>query len=113
MPKLLIYELDPTGGTCGFPAPIPGQPSVNSLRNELIRRSKITKEIRIKLKIEVERVLLKNISFLENQTVKELLKNEGRKSFPIFFYENKIIHWGNFPDTEIIIQKLNLEKNSI
>ena len=110
MSKLFIYELDPTGGTCGFPAPIPGQSSVNSLRNELIRRSRIVKDLRNKLKLDVERILLKSVSFLKDETVKDLLKNEGIKSFPVFIYEKKIIHYGDFPDTEIINKKLNLNK---
>jgi len=46
MSKLIIFEIDPTGGTCGFPAPLLGQSSTNVIRDELIRRSRITREIK-------------------------------------------------------------------
>ncbi len=113
MLKLYIYELDPTGGTCGFPAPIPGQRSVNSLRNELIRRSRVVKDLKNKLKLDVERVLLRSVSFLKDETVKNLLKTEGIKSFPVFIYNNKIIHYGTFPDIGTLIDKMNLKKIKI
>ena len=102
MSKIIIYELDMSGGTCGFPAPIPGQPPVNKMRNELIRRSRITKRIRSELGIEVDRVILKNISFLDNEIVKDYLNKEGRSAFPVFLYKEKIIYSGDFPDFEVL-----------
>ncbi|MHA1300679.1 MAG: arsenic metallochaperone ArsD family protein [Candidatus Helarchaeota archaeon] len=106
MVKLFIYELDLTGGTCGFPASIPGQAPADTIRNELIRRNRITKEIKKKLNIKVERILLKSVNYLNNEIVKDLLKKEGIRALPVFMLEEKIIYSGNFPQAEIIIQKI-------
>ncbi|MHA1379741.1 MAG: arsenic metallochaperone ArsD family protein [Candidatus Helarchaeota archaeon] len=106
MSKLYIYELDITGGTCGFPASVPGQAPVNIIRNELIRRNKITKDIKNQLNINIERIILKNISFLDNDLIKDLLKKEGIRAFPIFLLDGEIVHRGNFPDSKLIILKI-------
>ncbi len=106
MPELYIYEQDPTGGTCGFPADLPGFPSPNQIRDELIRRSKIIKQLENKLHLEVKRIFLKNPGFADNSVVKTLLKEQGSKAFPIFLYESKIIHFGTFPDFEILYEIL-------
>lgn len=110
MKNLFIYELDLTGGTCGFPAQIQGQAPVEAIRNELIRRSRITTEIKNKLKIDVQRIILKNIGLLDNEIVKNFIKIEGIKAFPLFFFNNKIIHFGNFPEFEIIKKKISTFK---
>ncbi len=45
MPEFLIFELDPAGGFCGFPAEIPGLPPAETIRQELIRRNRITNQL--------------------------------------------------------------------
>lgn len=102
MPELYIYEQDPTGGTCGFPAELPGFPSSACIREELIRRSKIIKQLETKFHLEVKRIFLKNPGFADNSLVKNLLKEQGSKALPIFLYEGKIIHFGTFPDFETL-----------
>ena len=107
MPKLYIYERDPTGGTCGFPAEIPGLPSADFIRQELIRRNKIVKQIESTMKIEVKRIFLKNAGFAEGPLVKSFLRDKGSDALPIFIYKGTIIYHGNFPEFEILCQKIN------
>ena len=111
MPELLIFEMDPTGGFCGFPAEIPGLPPADIMRQELIRRNKIVKQLQNQLNINVKRVFLRNVSFLKDETVKSFVKQEGNKAFPVFLYGEKIIHSGSFPTFEEIAQKLNTIEN--
>ena len=103
---LYIYELDPTGGYCGFPAEISGLPPANVIRQELIRRNKIIKMIESELKITVKRIFLRNPGSVDNTLIKDFLKKEGNKAYPIFLSGTTIIHSGNFPDFEILSQKL-------
>ncbi|MFX1298357.1 MAG: arsenic metallochaperone ArsD family protein [Promethearchaeota archaeon] len=111
MAILCIYETDPTGGWCGFPAEIPGLPPANSIRQELIRRNKIIKRLEFELKIEVKRVFLRTPgSPVDNPHVKTFLQEKGSKSFPIFLYGDEIIHSGTFPDLDTLSQKI-MEKN--
>ncbi len=101
MDKLEIFELDLTGGTCGFPANIPGIPSADQIRTELIRRNKGVKSIENKFNIKIKRTFLRNISYLDNEFVKNYISKNGIKSMPIFlFNENEIIHSGTFPDLD-------------
>ena len=103
MDKIKIFELDLTGGTCGFPAKIPGIPSADQIRNELIRRNKVVKSIESKFNVKIERNFLRNISFLENEFVKNHVTKNGIKSMPIFLLNEKdIIHSGSFPEFEVI-----------
>jgi hypothetical protein len=106
MPELFIFEMDPTGGCCGFPADIPGLPPAEIMRQELIRRNRIANQIKNQLKIEVQRIFLRNASLLENKIVKDFVQKEGIKAFPVFLYGDKIIYSGNFPDFEIIAETL-------
>ncbi|HUY00276.1 MAG TPA: arsenic metallochaperone ArsD family protein [Candidatus Deferrimicrobium sp.] len=109
MPELFIFEMDPTGGCCGFPADIPGLPPAEIMRQELVRRNRIANQVKSQLKIDVQRIFLRNASLLENKTVKAFVEKEGMKAFPVFLYGEKIIHCGNFPDFEIIAEKLSKE----
>ena len=59
MPELQIFEIDPTGGSCGFPAEIPGLPPADMMRQELIRRNNIVKKLENQLQIKVKRNFLK------------------------------------------------------
>ncbi|MHA1650019.1 MAG: hypothetical protein ACTSYB_07480 [Candidatus Helarchaeota archaeon] len=106
MPELYIYELDPTGGYCGFPAEIPGLPPAELMRRELIRRNKITKQIKNQLKIDVKRIFLRKPGLIDNPIVKAYVKETGVQAFPVFLYNNKIIHAGSFPDPEILLEKI-------
>lgn len=106
MVPLQIFELDPTGGFCGFPAEIPGLPPADMMRQELIRRNKVVKQIENELQIEVKRIFLRTVSYLENEIVEDFVRKEGNQAFPIFLYGEKIIHYGSFPDFETITQKL-------
>ena len=109
MDKIIIFELDLTGGTCGFPAKIPGIPSADQIRNELIRRNKVVKNIESTFNIEIKRNFLRNISYLENELVKNHVTKYGIKSMPIFlFNEKNIIHSGSFPDFDVLENKLKL-----
>jgi hypothetical protein len=103
---LVIYELDPTGGFCGFPAEIPGLLPADRMRQELIRRSRVTNQIKKHFKIEVKRIFLRNAGALDNQIVKIFIQKEGIKAFPVFFYDNKILFSGSFPSFEVLAQKL-------
>jgi len=107
---LYIYEKDPTGGLCGFPADIPGVPSADIIRNELIRRNRIIKKIEKLIDIKIERIIIKNISQIDNQLVKELLSEKGKEAFPIFLYNNRIIYYGKFPDDMTLITQFKQEK---
>ncbi len=106
MPELQIFELDPTGGCCGFPAEIPGLPPADMMRQELIRRNKIIKQLENQLQIKVQRNFLKTVSFLTNDIVKDFVRQKGNQAFPVFLYGNKIIHSGNFPSFEEIGPKI-------
>ena len=107
MPSLTIYELDPTGGFCGFPAEIPGLPPADAMRQELIRRNKIIKNLENQQNIVIKRVFLRSPgSKIDNTHIISFLKEEGSKAFPIFLYRGKIIHSGSFPDFETLSQKL-------
>ncbi|NVM55666.1 MAG: arsenic metallochaperone ArsD family protein [Candidatus Helarchaeota archaeon] len=110
MPDLYIFEMDPTGGYCGFPAEIPGLPPADVMRQELIRRNKVIKQLQSQLKIEVKRIFLKTVSFLKNEIVKAFVRQEGNNAFPVFLYGEKILHSGSFPSFEEIAQKLNAIK---
>ena len=110
MAKLKIFELDLTGGTCGFPAKIPGIPSADQIRNELIRRNKVVKSIESKFNVKIERNFLRNINYLENEFVKNHVTKNGIKSMPIFLLNDKnIVHSGSFPDFDVIENKIPLE----
>lgn len=113
MPDLVIYELDPTGGFCGFPAEIPGLPPANLMRQELVRRSQIVNEIKRKLQIEIRRVFLRNAGAIDNQIAKNFVQQEGVKAFPIVLYGSKIIHAGSFPSVEELVQKIQEVESSI
>ena len=106
LPELKIFELDPTGGCCGFPAEIPGLPPADMLRNELIRRNKIVKQLENQLQIKVNRIFLKTVSFLADDLVKDFVRQKGSQAFPVFLYGEQIIHSGSFPTLEDIVQKL-------
>ena len=112
MTILTIYEKDLTGGTCGFPANIPGMPSAEQIRNELIKRNRVIKQIEKSFDIKVNRIIIKNISQIQDTKVKELLFKEGNKAFPIFILKNKIIHFGSFPEFEVIYNILKSIKTS-
>jgi len=106
MPDLIIYELDPTGGFCGFPAEYPGLPPAEVMRQELVRRSRIANQVKKQFKIEVKRVFLRNAGTLDNPIVKSFVQEEGIKAFPVFFYDNRILFSGNFPPFEVLSQKI-------
>ena len=106
MPELQIFEIDPTGGSCGFPAEIPGLPPADMMRQELIRRNKIIKKLENQLQIKVKRNFLKTVAFLSNEIVKAFVRQKGNQAFPVFLYNNKIIHSGSFPTFEELVQKV-------
>lgn len=106
MTELQIFELDPTGGCCGFPAEIPGLPPADMMRNELIRRNKIVKQLESQLQLTVKRNFLKTVSFLANDIVKDFVRREGNQAFPVFLYGDTIIHSGSFPPFEDIVAKI-------
>jgi len=110
MDELKIFELDLTGGTCGFPAKIPGIPSADQIRNELIRRNRAVKDIESNFNVKIKRNFLRNISYLEDELVKSHVTKNGIKSMPIFLLNNKdIIHTGSFPDYDAIETTLSSE----
>lgn len=110
MNELIIFEMDLTGGTCGFPAPIPGLKPADQIRNELIRRNRIINNLKSTFNIEIERIFLKNVSFLNNEIVKNFIFNQGIDAMPVFLLDgNKIVHHGSFPDLDIISQILSKE----
>ena len=112
MDELVIFELDLTGGTCGFPAPIPGMSSADQIRNELIRRNKVIRVLKGQLNISIERKFLKNISFLDEEIVKTLVFNQGVESMPVFLFNgNKIIHYGSFPGVKELSSTIQNEMN--
>ena len=101
MDELVIFELDLTGGTCGFPAPIPGIGTADQIRNELIRRNKVVRELKASFELNIERKFLKNISFLDDEKVKTFIFDHGIKKMPVFLLNGtKIIHFGSFPDAK-------------
>lgn len=106
MSGLIIYELDPTGGFCGFPAEIPGLLPADMMRQELIRQSRIANQIKRQLKIDVKRIFLRNAGDLDNQIVKNFIQKEGIKAFPVFLYEDKILFSGSFPAFEVLAEKI-------
>ena len=106
MPDLIIYELDPTGGFCGFPAEIPGLPPVDIMRQELIRQSRVVNQLKKQLKIEINRNFLRNAGDANNPIVKSFVEKYGVKAFPVFLYGDKILHFGSFPPFEVISQKI-------
>lgn len=106
MPDLIIYELDPTGGFCGFPAEIPGLPPVDMMRQELIRQSRVVNQLKKQLKIEINRNFLRNAGDADNPIVKSFVEKYGVKAFPVFLYGDKILHSGSFPAFEELAQKI-------
>jgi hypothetical protein len=106
MPDLIIYELDPTGGFCGFPAEIPGLPPVDLMRQELIRQSHIVNQLKKQFKIEVNRNFLRNAGAADNPIVKSFIEKIGVKAFPIFLYGDRILHSGSFPAYEELAHKI-------
>jgi len=106
LPELIIYEKDPMGGSCGFPAELPGLPPALVIRQELTRRNKIVNQLKQTLKISIKRIFLKTITSLDNEIVQNYLKEKGSQAFPIFLFRNKIIHAESFPNSEELIQKL-------
>ncbi len=104
--ELVIYEKDPMGGTCGFPAELPGLPSASFIRQELIRKNKIVKQLENSLKISVKRIFLKTLTAINDLLVQNYLKEKGNQAFPIFLYNKRIIHSGNFPDFETLSTKI-------
>jgi len=104
--ELIIYELDPTGGFCGFPADIPGLPPAEIMREELVRQSQIVNQIRKQFAIEVKRIFLRNAGALDNQIVKSFVQKEGISAFPVFLYNNEILFSGSFPPFEVLAQKI-------
>ena len=113
MYDLVIFELDLTGGTCGFPAPIPGIGTADQIRNELIRRNRVIRQLNAHLNLSIERKFLKNISFLDNEIVKNFVFNQGIKSMPVFLLNGKrIIYYGSFPDAKILLDLILKEINN-
>jgi len=106
MPELQIFELDPTGGCCGFPAEIPGLPPADMMRQELIRRNNIVKKLENQLQIKVKRNFLKTVAFLSNEIVKDFVRQKGNQTFPVFLYGDKIIHSGSFPTLEVLAHEI-------
>ncbi len=106
MPDLIIYELDPTGGFCGFPAEIPGLPPVDVMRQELVRQSRVIDQLKKQLKIEVNRNFLRNAGAADNPIVKSFVEKKGIKAFPVFLYGDKILHFGSFPPFEVLDRKI-------
>ena len=111
MSELQIFELDPTGGCCGFPAEIPGLPPADMLRQELIRRNKIVKQLENQLQIKVKRIFLKTVSFLTHDLVKDFVREKGNQAFPVFLYSEKIIHSGSFPTLEEVVHEIENVKS--
>ncbi|MHA1268030.1 MAG: arsenic metallochaperone ArsD family protein [Candidatus Helarchaeota archaeon] len=107
MPTLFIFELDPIGGFCGFPAEIPGLPSAEVMRQELIRRSQIIKELKRQFEnLQIHRIFLKTVIFLKNPIVKGFIQQKGKEAFPVFLLDDHIIHSHSFPDFEDIAKKI-------
>lgn len=109
LPDLIIYELDPTGGFCGFPADIPGLAPADMMREELVRQSQVVNQLRKQLKIEINRNFLRNAGDVDSPIVKSFVEKHGAKAFPVFLYGDKILHFGNFPDFEELVRKINEE----
>ncbi len=108
MKQLVIYELDPTGGCCGFPAEIPGLPPADAMRHELVRRNRIAKQLESELNIQVKRIFLRSPgALIESSVVKSFISAQGNNAFPVFLVDETIIHSGNFPDYETIAKKIS------
>ncbi|MHA1230245.1 MAG: arsenic metallochaperone ArsD family protein [Candidatus Helarchaeota archaeon] len=113
MKELKIYERDLTGGLCGYPAEIPGMPSAEEIRKELIRRNGAVRKVEKELGVKVDRIVVRMPSQIENKIVKDLLESEGIKAMPVFVLNKKIMHYGNFPGGDKLVKMIREMGNNI